>query len=188
MKKENVVILLIVTFIVGFLAGAIGGIKFYAREDRSGQPAPQAGATAPAVSSDEVNRLEAVVTREPRNLQALVSLGNLYFDSKQYQKAIDLYLRALAIDPKNPDVHTDLGIMYRAVKEYDKAIAQFREAARLDPTHRNSRFNLAVVLQYDKKDVKGAIAAWEDFLKVEPTGPRADAVRGEIQQLKSLEK
>jgi cytochrome c-type biogenesis protein CcmH/NrfG len=186
MKKENVVILLIVTFIVGFVAGAVGGIKFYSREDRQGQPATQAEATPPAASAEEVNRLEAIVAREPRNLQALVALGNLYFDSKHYQKAIDTYLRALAIDPKNADVLTDLGIMYRAAKEYDKAILEFREAARLDPTHKNSRFNLAVVLQYDTKDVNGAIAAWEDFLKVEPTGARADAVRGEIQKLKGL--
>jgi len=186
MKKENVVIFLIVTFIVGFMAGAVAGIKFYSREEGRGQPATQDDAAPPAASDGEMNRLEAIVTREPQNLQALVALGNLYFDSKQYQKAIDDYLRALAIDPKNADVHTDLGVMYRAVREYDKAIREFREAARLDPTHKNSRFNLGIVLQYDKKDVDGAIAAWEDFLRVEPTGARADTVRGEVQQLKGL--
>ena len=89
-------------------------------------------------TGEELARLEAVVEKEPRNLQALIALGNLYFDSGQPAKAIDAYGRALAIDPRNPDVRTDLGIMYRAVKNYDKAVKEFREAARLDPKHKTA--------------------------------------------------
>jgi cytochrome c-type biogenesis protein CcmH/NrfG len=192
MKKESVIILLIVTFIAGFLVGAVSGIKFYSKEksgDQGLQAGPSGGTSAtPPVSAEEINRLEAIVRNDPTNLQALITLGNLYFDSNQYQKAIDAYERSLAIDPKNPDVRTDLGIMYRAVKDYDKAVMEFREAARIDPSHRNSRFNLGVVLQNDKKDIQGAIAAWEDFLRVEPSGERADSVKREIEQLKTLAK
>lgn len=193
MKKESVIILLIVTFVAGFIVGAVSGIKFYSKERGSGQvtqagPAPAQGNGSPPVSPEEVGRLEATVRSEPTNVQALVALGNLYFDSNQYLKAIDVYERSLALDQKNPDVRTDLGVMYRAVKEYDKAVYQFREAARIDPSHKNSRFNLGIVLQHDKKDVQGALAAWEDFLRVEPSGERATAVKGEIKQLKELAK
>lgn len=188
MKKENVIILLIVTFVGGFVVGAISGIKFYAGEHRSPSPAPAQEAVSQPPAGEEIDRVEAIVSREPRNFQALVELGNLYFDSKQPQKAIDAYERALAIDPRNPDVRTDLGIMYRAVKDYDKAIAEFREAARLDPNHKNSRFNLGIVLQEDKKDVPGAIAAWEDFLRVEPSGDQAAKARAELEQLRSRAK
>jgi cytochrome c-type biogenesis protein CcmH/NrfG len=191
MNKENVVILVIVTFIVGFVAGAVSGIRFYAKERRGstvagpGEVAPQGG-DPHAVSTDEVKQAEEIVRKEPQNLNALITLGNLYFDSNQYRKAIDAYERALAIDPKNPDVRTDMGIMYRSTKEYDRAIKEFKEATSYDPTHKNARFNLAVVLQYDKKDVNGAILAWEEFLKVEPSGERADAVRRELAQLKQI--
>ena len=192
MKKESVIILLIVAFVAGFIVGAVSGIKFYSTErggDRSAQTGEAGqGSGARPVSAEEIGRLEAIVSKEPTNLQALVTLGNLYFDSNQYQKAIDVYERSLAIDPKNPDVRTDLGIMYRAVKDYDRAVKEFREAARIDPSHKNSRFNLGVVLQNDKKDIQGAIAAWEDFLRVEPSGERATSVRGEIEQLKNLAK
>jgi tetratricopeptide (TPR) repeat protein len=139
-------------------------------------------------AGEEIDRAEAIVAREPRNFQALVELGNLYFDSKQPGKAIDAYERALAIDPRNPDVRTDLGIMYRAVKDYDKAVKEFREAARLDPNHKNSRFNLGIVLQEDKRDFEGAIAAWEDFLRVEPSGEQAAKAKAELEQLKGLVK
>ena len=188
MKKENVIILLIVTFVAGFLAGAVGGIKFYSREHGKNPTSMRAETASRVFDTDEAARLEAAVRKEPQNAQALIALGNLYFDANQYPKAIDVYLRALAIDPKNPDVRTDLGIMYRAVNDYDRAVREFREAARLNPAHKNSRFNLAVVLQHDKKDMDGAIAAWEDFLKVEPSGERAEMARAEVQQLKALAK
>lgn len=193
MKKETVIIIVIVTFIAGFVIGAATGIKFYAREHQgttAGGAAPEspAGNGQRVVSAEEINRAEALVKKEPQNLQGLITLGNLYFDSNQHQKAINTYQRALAIDPKNPDVRTDLGIMYRAVKDYDRAVQEFREAARQDPAHKNSRFNLGVVLQYDKKDINGAIAAWEEFLKVEPAGERAPMVRRELEQLKGLAK
>lgn len=190
MKKESVVILAIVIFVAGFVAGAITGIKFYSKEHRNtaqSQGAPGESAPQP-VSEDEISQLEALVEKEPQNLRALVSLGNLYFDSHQAQKAIAAYGRALAIDPKNPDVRTDLGIMYRQIGDYDGAVREFREAARLDPNHKNSRFNLGIVLQEDKKDIEGAIAAWRDYLRVDPAGERSAMARAELEELKGLAK
>lgn len=190
MKKESVIILAIVIFVAGFIAGVISGIRFYSKEHHQEavtRPAPAQGAPQP-VSTEEIDQLEAVVTKEPQNLQALISLGNLYFDSHQPQKAISAYERALAIDPKNPDVRTDLGTMYREIKDYDRAVREFREAARLDPSHKNSRFNLAIVLQMDKKDIQGAIAAWQDYLRVDPSGERSAMARAQLEQLRTLAK
>ena len=195
MKKESVIILAIVVFVAGFIVGAISGIKFYASEHHQeavtqpapAEPAPQQVAP-PQVSTQEIDQAEAAVQKDPQNLQALVTLGNLYFDSHQPQKAIPVYERALAINPKNPDVRTDLGTMYREIKDYDMAVKEFREAAQIDPSHKNSRFNLAIVLQMDKKDIKGAIAAWQDFLRVDPAGQRSAMAKAELDQLKALEK
>jgi cytochrome c-type biogenesis protein CcmH/NrfG len=191
-KKESVIILLIVVFLAGFIAGAISGIKFYASErgqNRSAQGVPQAQeGESRAVNPAEILKLEATVKTEPGNVQALIMLGNLYFDSNQYQKAADTYERALTIQPNDADVRTDLGIMYRSLKKYDAAVREFKEAAKIDPTHKNSRFNLGIVLENDKKDIQGATAAWEDFLKVEPTGERASFAKKELGELKDLAK
>lgn len=188
MQKDKVILYVIVAFLVGFIVGAVVAIKWYARERPSAGVAEQhqAGAPARLNATEEISQLEGIVQKEPKNLQALVSLGNLYFDGNQPRKAVEAYEKALQIDPNSPDVRTDLGIMYRQLKDYDRAIKEFREAAKLDPAHKNSRFNHGVVLQHDKKDVRGAIQAWEDFLRVEPTGERADMVRKELAQLKSL--
>ena len=113
-------------------------------------------------------------------------MGDAYFDTDRYQEAIDAYSKALAIDPKNPDVRTDLGIMYRKLGQFDKALETFRRAAQDNPTHINSRFNLGVVLKYDKEDFQGAIQAWEDFLKVvPPDDERVTMVKKEIQDMKA---
>ena len=108
MKKESVIIVVIVAFVAGFIAGAIGGIEFYSKEHRNAALGlgPQEENAPRGASEDGIGQLEALVRREPQNLQALISLGNLYFDSHQPQKAIGAYERALAIDPKNPDVRT----------------------------------------------------------------------------------
>jgi cytochrome c-type biogenesis protein CcmH/NrfG len=195
MKKDKAILLILVAFLAGFIIGAISGIKFYAAQrgetaavphEHEGGPPP--GPQAKQNLTQEIAQLEDLLKRDPNNLQALVSLGNAYFDTNQYNKAIDVYQRALKVDPKNADVRTDLGIMYRSIKDYDSAVREFRQAAKDNPTHINSRFNLAIVLQSDKKDIPGAISAWEDFLKVEPAGQRAGMAQAQLEQLKSLAK
>ena len=103
-------------------------------------------------------------------------------------QAIETYSKVLQIEPKNADVRTDLGIMYRKKGDYDRAIAEFNRAAEMAPKHVNSRYNLGIVLLHDKGDIKGAIKAWEDFLRVEPTGPRADNIRNQMDKMKAMVK
>ena len=194
MKTERAVLFIVFALLAGFILGAISGIKFYAaqhgesRQALHQQQEGQGGPQAKVNPGQEIGQLEDLLKRDPNNLQALISLGNAYFDTNQYKKAIDVYQRALKIDPKNADVRTDLGIMYRNIKDYDSAIREFRQAAKENPTHVNSRFNVAIVLQHDKNDIPGAIVAWEEFLKVEPEGQRAGMAKAQIEQLKGLTK
>jgi len=192
MQRDKVFLLIIVAFLAGFIIGAISGIKFYGAQkggasssvSEEGQTSPQAKANL----AQEITQLEEALKRDPENLQALISLGNAYFDTNQERKAIGTYQKALKIDPKNADVRTDMGIMYRNIKDYDSAVREFRQAAKDNPTHVNSRFNLAIVLQRDKKDIPGAVAAWEDFLRVAPADERAPMAKAQLEQLKSMAK
>jgi tetratricopeptide (TPR) repeat protein len=125
---------------------------------------------------------------DPKNLNVLIQLGNLYFDANEFSQAIEIYSRVLEIDPRNADVRTDMGIMYRKKRDYDRAVAEFKKAAEVDPRHVNSRYNLGIVLLHDKQDIKGAIKAWEDYLRVEPTGPRAENIRNQMDKMKAMVK
>jgi len=192
MQRDKAFLLIIVAFLAGFIIGAVSGIKFYgAQRGETSSSTPQGGPVSPQVKANlvqEIAQLEEALKRDPENLQALVSLGNAYFDTNQYNKAIETYQKALKIDPKNADVRTDMGIMYRSIKDYDASVREFKQAAKDNPTHVNSRFNLAIVLQNDKKDIPAAVVAWEDFLRVAPTDERAVMAKAQLEQLKQLAK
>ena len=79
-----------------------------------------------------------------------------------------------------------MGIMYRKLGQFDKAIEEFRKAAQSDPKHANSRYNTGLVLLHDKGDMKGAIKAWEDYLKVDPDSERAQRIRAQIEKMKTM--
>lgn len=186
MKKETI-LYIVIALIFGLLVGVI-----YSNYKRDTAPQPAAGAPraavppAPVVNyQQQITTLEGIVAREPENRNAWVQLGNNYFGSDQPMKAIEAYDRALALEPNDPDVITDQGTMYRRLGWYDRAISNFTRAAAISPTHPQSRYNLGVVYRYDLQDYAKAIAAWEDFLAVNPTGQAVEQIRAEIENMKN---
>jgi len=135
-------------------------------------------------ATSQIQTLKEIVKKDPKNLPAWVELGNLYFDTNQPKEAIEAYSRYLAVKPDNPNVRTDMGIMYRKLGQFDRTLEEFRKAAQSDPKHVNSRYNIGLVLLHDKEDIRGAIKAWEDYLKVDPNSERAIRVKEKINELK----
>jgi cytochrome c-type biogenesis protein CcmH/NrfG len=203
MKKETVILMVVVAFLVGFITGAtvaiLRGTKGAEKEAMvqkpqmapPGAPAPALPAPAPPAResvevASQIQTLKEIVKKDPKNLPAWVELGNLYFDSDRPKEAIDAYSRYLAAKPDNPDVRTDMGIMYRKLGQFDKALEEFKKAAQTDPKHVNSRYNIGLVLLHDKQDMKGAINAWEEYLKVDPNSERAQRIRAQIEKMKAM--
>ena len=198
MKKETVILYVVIALVVGFVGGATVGILWMTRggEKTARVQKPQMappGAPLPASSARnsmevvaQIQTLEEIVKKDPRNLPAWVELGNLYFDSDQPKEAIQAYSHYLAVKPDNPDVRTDMGIMYRKLGQFDRALEEFRKAAQNDPKHANSRYNIGLVLLHDKQDMKGAIKAWEEYLKVDPNSERAQRIRAQIEKIKTM--
>jgi tetratricopeptide (TPR) repeat protein len=184
----------------GFIAGLVVGVVIMNFAGSSGEsrgpvgssaPAPITGGQMPQQGPDRIKlsrdiaQLEEIVKKDQSNYQAWVQIGNDYFDLGEAQKSVDAYSRALAIKGDDPNVLTDMGVMYRQLKEFPKAAAAFRKAAAASPTHPQSRMNLGVVLMHDMNDKAGAIAAWEDYLRVAPNDPNAENIRGALAELKS---
>jgi cytochrome c-type biogenesis protein CcmH/NrfG len=199
-KKETVILVVVITFLVGFITGATVAIlrgkkgvekvaavqKPQVAPQTAPMPAPQ-GPTPPEVAS-KIQTLKDIVKKDPENLPAWVEMGNLYFDSNQPKEAIEAYSQYLAAKPDNPDVRTDMGIMYRKLGDFDRAIEEFKRAAQNDPKHVNSRYNLGLVLLHDKQDMKGAIKAWEEYLKVDPKSERAERVKAQMEKMEKMVK
>ncbi len=136
-----------------------------------------------------IEEYRTILAEDPKNLAAIIALGNAYYDSGQWRDAIRMYERALALDPRNADVITDLGTAYRNLGMPEKARDAYRRALGFEPGHVNARYNLGVVYAYDFKDYARAIYYWEDLLRVAPNYPGADALRSRIAVLqKALQK
>lgn len=204
MKKETVILIVVIAFLTGFITGATvailkgtKGVEKSAMAQKQ-QMVPQAAppsaspsappGPSPGEVASKIQTLKEIVKKDPKNLPAWVEMGNLYFDSSQPNEAIEAYSQYLALKPDNPDVRTDMGVMYRALGNFDRAIEEFRKAAQSDPKHINSRYNIGIVLLHDKQDIKGAVKAWEDYLKVDPNSERAVRVRGQIDKMKKMAK
>src|SRR5512139_560865 len=132
MKKETVILYVVIALVVGFVGGATVGILWMTKGTEKpamvqkppmappGAPAPAAPPSRDSIdAASQIQTLKEIVKKDPKNLPAWVELGNLYFDTDQPKEAIDAYSRYLAVKPDNPDVRTDMGIMYRRLGEFD---------------------------------------------------------------------
>lgn len=171
-KKETMLVVALVALIVGFL----GGVVFSAYNSGPGLNVSGSGLSGQASQkqdisnklAQEINDLERGISLNPENIEALIRLGNLYFDADRHEKAIIAYNKALELDPGNPDVLTDLGVMYRRKGQPLEAIKAFDKAIKIAPRHEASRFNKGVVLLYDLNDSKGAVRAWQELVELNP--------------------
>jgi hypothetical protein len=80
--------------------------------------------------------LEAVTTREPQNARAWRLLGVALQQSKQFDRAIEAYLKAIAIQP-DPTTTYNLGTAYARKNDPDRAfewLAKARATGRFDMT------------------------------------------------------
>lgn len=175
-----------------FAGGMVAGMILWALIFSGPSPTPSGFAPGPPPQQAQqpqvdmvklqrdIAQLEQIAKSDPGNYQAWKKLGDNYFDMGEQRKSVAAYLKALAIDDSDPNVLTDLGVMYRQLGEYSTALENFQTAAEKDPRHAISRLNIGVVYVYDLKDYAKGIAAWEDFLRVEPNGARADSVRQQM--------
>jgi cytochrome c-type biogenesis protein CcmH/NrfG len=182
MRKPGVPIAIGLALIVGFVCGLLWA-SYKGPPPGLGPPA----ASAPALTEADrthLAELEERARQHPDSRADLIALGNFAMDAGRLDTAKAAYEKALKLGGDDPDVLTDLGVVYRRIGQPKKAVELFRQARQINPSHVNSAFNLGVVLLHDLKNRPGAFDAWEDYLKLEPGGERADMIRRVLEQLR----
>ncbi len=130
-----------------------------------------------------VSEYRQKLATNPDDVDANIGMGNLLFDSSQWDEAIEHYQRALAKAPANADVRVDMAVAYHNLGRNDKAKAEMERVTSENPTHRNAWLNLGVV-SADMGDKATAIKSWEQYLKLEPNGPHSASIRAQIEDMK----
>lgn len=171
-KKETVVLVAGIAIAAGFFMGVV--FSAYKSPKRlpvqSSTPAPPpAQKRKPSIeTAARIFELEKQSAQNSQNADFWIQLGNLYFDTNNFEKAVNAYRKSLALVPDNANIWTDLGIMYRRSGKPAEAVKAFDKAVEIDPGHETARFNKAIVLLHDLNDMAGAVETWESLLAVNP--------------------
>jgi cytochrome c-type biogenesis protein CcmH/NrfG len=121
---------------------------------------------------------------DPNNPGLLASIGNYYYDARQYPTAIDYYQQSLKLQPANTSVRTDMATAFWYTGDADTAISEFKKSLSYEPNKANTLFNLGVVEWQGKMDANAAVATWQKLLDTNPNYEGKDKVLDLIAQAK----
>jgi tetratricopeptide (TPR) repeat protein len=131
-------------------------------------------------------------TLQPDNLEPVIALGNVNYDTGNYTAAEKWYTAALAKKPDDINLRTELGLTFllRNPPDNERALAEFRRSLQLDPKHELALESLILALtrKGDKTEARAALATLESVnpanaalpqlrsgLNADGTGGRDDA-------------
>ncbi|MEO6976215.1 MAG: tetratricopeptide repeat protein [Gallionella sp.] len=133
-----------------------------------------------------VAQLKERLNKDSNDIDAAITLGNLYYDQGNAGLSILYYRRALDINPDLAGVRTDLGTMYWRNDDISLAEQAFRDAIARDPGFGHAYVNLGLLLHRAKNNVREARVVWQKLLAVDPGHDVATKARELLQETAAL--
>lgn len=163
------------------LFGAVFGAGFTFLALRTKTTAP--GALPAATSPDPtVHRPAPELTAGQTPAQADRTLGNFYYDHRNWPMAMRHYEAAIRQGSDDADIRTDLGNVYRFSGRPDDALLQYTLAQRMNPLHEFSLFNQGGLYLEELKQPAKAVEVWQEYLARFPHGRSVEAARQLLAQ------
>ena len=139
-------------------------------------PRPGAAANANPPTLDDLKQMAdrqaapllEKLKSDPNNSALLMQLGAIYHSAHRFKEAAAFYDKASQIDSKNVAARTKLAISLYRNGDADGALAQLNRTLMDNPSDANSLFNLGMIRLQAKHDGAGAVAAWQQLLKLNP--------------------
>ena len=134
---------------------------------------------AQAKGEKEKKKIEAKITDDERLFQAneWFEKGRNYSLNKDYDKAIEAYTKAIALDPNYADAYNNRGVAYWDKGQYDRAIEDYNKAITLDPKDA-AAYNNRGVAYNDKGQHDRAIEDFNKAIALDPNNASAYNNRG----------
>jgi tetratricopeptide (TPR) repeat protein len=121
---------------------------------------------------------------DPGSAGALVNLGTVYFNQRDWRQAEQYYLRALEVDPEYALAHFNLGNLYDERGDRSRALSHYLAAIRIHPRYADAHYNVALLYQSSGQPLK-AVRHWKMYLKLDPGSTWAGIARRELEKLKA---
>ena len=162
-KVIAAIVILVVVLVAGYLIGRSG--------NDSGSKSVQNGDAAlsqPANRSAAVAELEAMLKEKPGDVDLLVTLGDAYFEVKQFGKAADRYKSAIKADPAQSELYNDIGLALHYVGNSAEGIKYIEEGIKQNPYQQRIWLTKGFILAYGMGDLDAAKEAWEKTRALDP--------------------
>ena len=101
------------------------------------------------------------------DISALKILGEIYFETKNYEEAKENYLLALKKAPKDPEIWLNLGFIFLQRKDLIEAEKHLKMALKINPGENRARFILAEVY-YQTQNYSAALKLADEVMKITP--------------------
>lgn len=114
---------------------------------------------------------------------ALVNLGTVYFNARDWREAERHYRKALEVDPEYALAHFNLGNLFDERGRRSDALSHYLAALKIHPNYADAHYNVALLYQSVGQPLK-AVHHWKLYLKLDPSSSWATIARRELGKLK----
>jgi len=134
------------------------------------------------MADKQAESLLAELKADPKNVELLNKTALTYKAAHQFREAISYFHKALDVDPKNVAIRTDMASCMYYTGDVDGALAELDKSLTYDPKHAGTLMNIGIIKWQGKKDVNGAVAAWQTLLKQNPNFPQKAVIEHMITE------
>jgi tetratricopeptide (TPR) repeat protein len=141
----------------------------------------------PATIPQAVEVYHSILTIKPEHAPALINLGTIHYNQRDYEMAENLYRRATLADPDYALAFFDLGNVLDEMQELEGATAAYQKAVALVPQYADAHYNLA--LAYERQGHRRrALRHWLMYVRLDPTGPWSSHAKDQARKILNAEK
>jgi tetratricopeptide (TPR) repeat protein len=120
---------------------------------------------------------------DPTSAGALVNLGTVYFNARDFAEAERQYKKALEIDGNYPLAHFNMGNLFDEMGDRPRALTHYLAALQIHPNYADAHYNIALLYQSTNQPMK-AVRHWKLYLKQDSNSTWADIARRELEKLR----
>ena len=128
-----------------------------------------------------------ILSLRPTHAPALINLGTIHYNRREYRDAEALYRRATEADPEYALAFFDLGNVLDEMQRVPEATAAYEQAVKLVPRYADAHYNLA--LAYERQGHRRrALRHWTQYVRLDTSGPWNAHARGQARKILKGEK
>lgn len=150
----------------------------------SGTPTDQSSAAAKQIDSAKVSALMQRISASPKDVSALQSLGDIYFQAGDYKTAGTWESKILAFAPKNVTALLALGACQFNLGDGTGAEKSWLTVLKLNPRQVEAHYDLGFLyLSKNPPEMAKVKKEWTTVVQIDPTSDVAKSVQAHLKSL-----